>query len=89
MADLETIKERIRDIAGRRRNVTFDEIQWVVNQLGQFYNVGMRPARHGALFKVENQRFMVSSHNPGSKQVKSYSVDGFINAMVELGLCEE
>jgi hypothetical protein len=89
MADLETIKEKIRDISGRRRNVTFDEIQWVVNQLGQFYNVGVRPARHGALFRVENQRFMVSSHNPGSKQVKSYSVDGFINAMVELGLCEE
>jgi hypothetical protein len=89
MADLDTIKEKIRDIAGRRKNVTFDEIQWVVNQLGQLYDVGMRPARHGALFRVGNQRFMVSSHNPGSKQVKSYSVDGFINAMIELGLCEE
>jgi hypothetical protein len=89
MADLETIKEKIREIAGRRKNVAFEEIQWVVNQLGQFYDVGMRPARHGALFRVANQRFMVSSHNPGSKQVKSYAVDGFIHAMVELGLCEE
>lgn len=89
MADLETIKAKIRDIAGRRRNVTFDEIQWVVTQLGQFYDVNMRPARHGALFRVDKQRFMVSSHNPGSKQVKSYAVDGFIQAMVDLGLCEE
>ena len=89
MADLETIKEKIRNIAGHRKNVTFDEIQWVVSQLGQFYDVGMRRATHGVLFKVGNQRFMVSSHNPGSKQVKSYAVDGFINAMVELGLCEE
>jgi hypothetical protein len=89
MADLETIKERIRDIAYRQQNVTFDEIQWVVNQLGQFYDVGMRRATHGVLFRVENQRFMVSSHNPGSKQVKSYAVNGFINAMIELGLCEE
>jgi hypothetical protein len=89
MASLEAIKEKIRDIAGRRRNVTFDEIQWVVNQLGQFYKVGSRPARHGALFTVGSQRFMVSSHNPGSKQVKSYSVDDFIDAMIELGLYEE
>jgi hypothetical protein len=89
MAGLEAIKEKIRDIAGRRRNVTFDEIKWVVDQLGQFYDVGSRRATHGTLFRVDNQRFMVSSHNPGSKQVKSYSVDGFINAMVELGLCEE
>jgi hypothetical protein len=89
MADLETIKEKIRDISGGRKNVTFDAIQWVVNQRGQFCDGGMRPARHGALFRVDNQRFMVSSHNSGSKQVKSYSVDGFVNAMVELGLCEE
>jgi hypothetical protein len=89
MADLETIKEKIRNIAGRRKNVTFDEIKWVVNQLGQFYKVSSRPARHGSLFTVGNQRFMINSHNPGSKQVKPYSVDDFINAMIELGLCEE
>jgi hypothetical protein len=89
MADLDTIKEKIRGIARRPKNVTFDEISWVVNQLGQFYEVGSRFAKHGALFTVENQRFMVSPHNPGSKQVKAYSVAGFINAMIELGLYEE
>jgi hypothetical protein len=71
MADLETIKEKIRDISRGWKNVTFDEIQRVVNQRGQFCDVGMRPARHGALFRMDNQRFMVSSHNPGSEQVKS------------------
>jgi hypothetical protein len=89
MADLKEIKEAIRDIAGRRKNVTFVEIEWVVNQLAQFYKVGSRRATHGILLRVEHRRFMINSHNPGSKQVKRYSVDDFINAMVELGLCEE
>ena len=89
MADLGAIKKTIRRIAGRRKNVTFDEIQWVVNQLGQFYKVGSRSATHGVLFTVVIQMFMINSHNPGSKQVKPYSVDDFINAMIELELYEE
>lgn len=67
MADLEAIKEAIRDIAGRRKNVTFDEIEWVVNQLGRFYKVVSRTAKHGVVFRVHNQRCMINSHNPGSK----------------------
>jgi hypothetical protein len=46
-----------------------------------------RPAT--AFFRVGDQRFMVNTHNPGSKQVKSYSVDDFIDAMIELGWYED
>jgi hypothetical protein len=33
MAELQKIKDRIRDIASRRHNVKLTEIEWVVNQL--------------------------------------------------------
>jgi hypothetical protein len=89
MEDWERIRAAIRDIAQRRNNVTLGEIEWVIARLGQHYDVGVRQARHGILFRVGNQRFMVNTHNPGSKQVKPYSVDGFIDAMTELGLYEE
>lgn len=89
MASLERIKNAIRDIADRPKNVTVDEIEWVINQLGQFYRVSSRTARHGKLFTVSNCRFMVCLHNPGSKQVKSCYVGVFIDAMTELGLYEE
>lgn len=69
--------------------MTLDEIEWVVNQLEQFHSVASRPARHGTLFRVEDQKFMVNSHSPGSKQVKAYSVDDFVDAMIELGWYEE
>ncbi len=88
MADLEKIKGRIADIASRRRNVTLDEIEWVVTQLRPIYEVRERHATHGKLFAVGHTRFMVNHHNPGSKQVKRYSVDEFCNAMAELGLLE-
>jgi hypothetical protein len=71
------------------QNVTLDEIQWVVNQLQEHYATAVRKARHGVLFRVGDQRFMVNTHNPGSKQVKSYSVDDFIDAMIELGWYED
>ena len=89
MASLEEIRGRIRVIASRPKNVTFEEIQWVVSQLQQFYSVKERTAKHGTLFSIAGQRFMVSGHNPGRKQVKKYCVDDFINAMVELGLYED
>jgi hypothetical protein len=83
------IKERIQDIAQRRSNVTLAEIEWVMEKLGDSYKVRRRDARHGVLFGIENLRFMVNHHNPGNKQVKSYSVDEFVSAMIELGLYEE
>jgi hypothetical protein len=90
MADIGNIKARISEIAQRGKNVAFSEIEWVVNQLGQHnYEVASRQARHGKLFRVGSQRFMINYHNPGSKQVKGYSVQDFIHAMTELGLYEE
>lgn len=85
----ERLRTVIRDIAGRRNNVTLDEIEWVMEKLGTTYNVRRRKARHGVLFGIDDRRFMVNHHNPGSSQVKSYSVDDFLNVMMELGWYEE
>ena len=90
MATDEKIREKIRDIAGRRNNVAIDEIEWVVKQLGRHYpGVGWREATHGKLFRVGSRKFMVSEHNPGSSQVKACYVDEFVDAMTDLGWYEE
>jgi hypothetical protein len=89
MSSMDKVRAAIADIARRRKNVTSDEIGWVINQLKAFrYNVRERKAKHGYLYGVESQRFMVNFHT-GNKQVKSYSVDDFISAMIELGLYED
>ena len=85
----ERVRSAIRDIAQRRNNVTLGEIEWVMEKLSGAYAVRRREARHGVLFGIGGQRFMVNNHNPGNKQVKSNSVDDFINAMIELGWYEE
>jgi hypothetical protein len=89
MASREKILEKIQEIGTRPKNVTYEEIDWVVDQLGQFYVVHKRQATHGTLYRVDSQRFMVSGHNPGNKQVKRYCVEEFLGAMIELGLYEE
>jgi hypothetical protein len=83
MAD--RLREKIRETAQRPTNVTINEIERVVERLKDRYSVRIRRATHGVLIGVGNQRFMVNTHSPGSKQVKSYSVRQFIDAMVELG----
>ncbi len=85
----ERVRKAIQDIAKRRNNVTLSEIEWVVGKLSGTYKVRRREARHGVLFGIGNQRFMINYHNPGNKQVKGYSVDEFVSAMAELGLYEE
>jgi hypothetical protein len=90
MAELKKITERIRELAGRRDNVTLSEIHWVVDRLREHgYRVTSRDATHGKLFGVGPTRFLVNCHNRGNKQVKPYSVDDFANAMIELGLYED
>ena len=86
MADEARIKTAIRDIAQKRKNVSFDEIQWVVEQIGGEL---VRKTRHGYLFRVGSRRFMINTHNPGSKQLKAYSVDDFVEALTELGWYED
>ena len=88
MSEQERIRLRIAEIAARPKNVTFSEIEWVVNQLRAYHPVSARPATHGVLFQIVDQTFMVCTHNPGSKQVKAYCVKDFINAMIELGWFE-
>jgi hypothetical protein len=89
MAEIDKIKERIAELASRPKNVTKEEIEWVVNQLKPFHKVTSRKARHGALFSVDGKKFMVNHHNPGQKQVKKYSVDDFLEVLMELGWYEE
>jgi len=88
---LEKVRARISHIAEHRNNPTASEIEWVVSQLREhgFEVRESRKTRHGVLYGVGPLRFMVCTHNPGSKQVKACYVDDFLNAMVELGLYEE
>jgi len=90
MAAIEKIKERIRELAERRENVALAEIRWVVSRLDELgYRTSERVATHGRLFGVGATRFMVNCHSRGDKQVKAYSVEDFVNAMIELGLYED
>lgn len=91
MSKTEQVKERIREIARSRKNVTLDEIEWVVNQLGSIYEVHARDTKsgHGRIFRIGDQKFGVCKHHRGGKQVKPCYVDDFIDAMIELGWYEE
>ena len=90
MAEINQIKDRIREIAGRRKNVKLSEIVWVVNQLSRVgYEVSSRNNGHQTLFRVENRRFGVCCHNPGERQVKPCYVDEFIDAMTDLELYDD
>jgi len=85
----ERIRKVIREIAQRRNNVTLSDIEWVMDKLAETYDVRCRAARHGLLYGISDKRFMVNCHNPGNRQVKTYSVDEFISVMIDLGLYEE
>ena len=91
MADLDDIKQAIQEIAQRPKNVTFEEIKRVVEQLGQLpgFTVRSRKTKHMVLFSINDRRFGVSPHNRGRKQVKPYAVKNFLVAMIELELFEE
>jgi hypothetical protein len=95
MADFGRIRERICELAGRRKNVTLAEIEWVMNQLGRSgYHVSARKTLHAYLYVVGDAvvgkaRFAVCPHNKGAKQIKSCYVDEFLNAMIKLGLYED
>jgi len=91
MDNLQRVRERIREIAGRRHNVKFSEIEWVFSQLKSngFPNARSRNNGHQTIFSVAGQRFGVCTHNPGSKQIKACYVDAFLQVMIELELYEE
>jgi hypothetical protein len=86
------IREKIEEIAGRRRNVTLRDIEWVVNRLSEFHEASVRDSDSGnvKLFRVGGTKpFPICTHNPGSKQIKPVYVDVFLDRMAELGWYDE
>jgi hypothetical protein len=90
MADLKKVKDLIREIAGRPKNVTLSEIEKVAEQLKSHgFVVNTRLAGdHAKLFHIGNQVFSICTHHRGSKQLKPNYVKDFLNAMIELELYE-
>lgn len=82
MASTARIQETIADIAGRPYNVRFEEIKWIMDQLG----AAERSTKHGQLFNLGGRRLMINKHNNGKATVPKYSVDEFTDLMIELGL---
>jgi hypothetical protein len=82
MASTAKIQEKIADIVGRPYNVRFEEIKWVMDQLG----ASPRSAKHGRLFRLQGHRLMINEHNNGKDTVPKYSVDDFRDLMIDLGL---
>jgi hypothetical protein len=82
MGSTAKLQEKITDIVSRPYNVRFEEIKWVMDQLG----AAERPGKHGRLFKLGTRRLMVNEHNNGKNTVPKYSVDEFRDLMIDLGL---
>ena len=83
MASTAKIQEKIADIVSPPYNVRFEEIKWVMDQLG----ASERSTKHARLFRLGGRRLMINEHNNGKDTVPKYSVDDFRNLMIELGLC--
>jgi hypothetical protein len=84
---LARIKDDIAELATRPRAVRLEEIDRIVNQLNLAgYKTNRRPITHGTLFRVEDQIFSATNHNPGSSQIKPKYVENFLEAMTALGL---
>jgi len=89
MADIEHIKKDIAAIAGRPKNITFEEIEKVVKQLrGQGYSVRYYKGNETWVFYVGGEKFTVCDHNRGP-QLKPVYVKKFLGAMINLGLYED
>lgn len=82
MASTEKIQEKIADIVCRPQNVRYEEIKWVMDQLG----ASGRSTKHGQLFCLNSRRIMINKHSDGRGTVPQYSVDEFREFMTELGL---
>jgi hypothetical protein len=85
--DVERIKARLREIAGRRKNVRFDElINLLDNHIGPlFENYNHHGKTHHA-FTVGSQTFNIPE--PKGKFVMKYAVDKFLDKMEAVGLFE-
>ena len=84
MASTSKIQSKIAEIISKPHNVRFEEIKWVMDQLG----ASGRAAKHGHLFCLNSQRVMINQHNDGRGTVPQYSVDDFRDFLIDLGLYE-
>jgi len=90
MTPRERISRAIGDLATRRKAVTFDELQQIVNQIKRIgIRVKERDTTHGYQFTIGSKIVQVCKHNRGERHLKQAYVNGFIDAMIELGLYEE
>jgi hypothetical protein len=91
MADLRKVKATIKEIAGRRANVTIEEIEWVVAQLKENgCKTDSRAAGgHQVIFTVDKEIFGVCTHHKGGRQLKRCYVNAFMDAMIKLGFYED
>ena len=85
MASTAKIQEKIAAIVGRPYNVRFDEIKWIMDQLG----ASERRTKHGRMFKLNDHKVMINEHNNGKDTVPKYSVDEFRDFVIDLGLSTE
>src|ERR1700722_15771677 len=70
MASADKIRARIRELASRPKNVTLNEIEWVMSQLDQFAEVTLLANVHAYMWAIDGESFSVCTHHKGSKQVK-------------------
>jgi len=90
MANLKKARERICEISRRTRNVTVEEIVWVVNSLQQCgYETNIRGNDHSKIFPVNHEIFSVCTHKGGSKQLRECYVKTFLRSMMALNLYDE
>ena len=90
MAEHEKLEERIREIAGRKKNVRLSEIERVVNSLeASGYSVRRPRNEHQVVFIINGTKFSVCTHKRGSSQLKVCYVNQFLGAMMELGLYDD
>ncbi len=86
MASEEKIRERIREIAGRKNNVVVADIDWVMNQLKQFGDVSVETENvHMKMWRFNDAIFSICTHTKGGRQLKSAYVKSFLNAMMKTG----
>ena len=90
MAELGKIRERICELAKRKKNVRLGDIEWVVNNLAlNGYKTRKARNEHQVIFTVEGTKLGVCTHHTGRSQVKPVYVKEFLNAMIDLGLYDE
>jgi hypothetical protein len=85
MASQEKLRAVIAELINRPKNVDYEEIAWVLTQLG---SGPPRKTRHLLLFKIPGctEKLALNQHNNGKPHLPPYCVAEFRDRMMELGL---